>query len=76
MAVTVDEYRYDSVLYVWRKIGEVNRDMQIAIASACTPNAQAGVQLDYQAPRDLSRSSQWSSYGRLQLFGFNGYFEI
>ena len=50
MAVTVDEYRYDSVLYVWRKIGEVNRDMQIAIASACTPNAQAGVQLDYQAP--------------------------
>lgn len=50
MAVTIDEYRYDSVLYVWRKIGEVNRDMQIAIASACTPNAQAGVQLDYQAP--------------------------
>jgi hypothetical protein len=50
MAVTVDEYRYDSTLYVWRKIGEVNRDMQIAIASACTPQAQAGVQLDYQAP--------------------------
>ncbi|MEK9997282.1 MAG: hypothetical protein VW890_02300, partial [Cryomorphaceae bacterium] len=50
MAVTVDEYRYDSTLYVWRKIGEVNRDMQIAIASACTPLAQAGVQLDYQAP--------------------------
>ena len=50
MAVTVDEYRYDSTLFVWRKIGEVNRDMQIAIASACTPLAQAGVQLDYQAP--------------------------
>ena len=50
MAVTVDEYRYDSTLYVWRKIGEVNRDMQIAIASVCTPLAQAGVQLDYQAP--------------------------
>jgi gliding motility-associated-like protein len=50
MAVTVDEYRYDSTLYVWRKIGESNRDMQIAIASACTPIAQAGVQLDYQAP--------------------------
>lgn len=50
MAVTVDEYRFDSTLFVWRKIGEVNRDMQIAIASACTPQAQAGVQLDYQAP--------------------------
>ena len=50
MAVTVDEYRYDSTLYTWRKIGEVNRDMQIAIASACTPLAQAGVQLNYQAP--------------------------
>jgi len=37
--VTVDEYRYDSTLNVWRKIGEVNRDMQIAIASACTPQA-------------------------------------
>jgi gliding motility-associated-like protein len=50
MAVSIDEYRYDSTLYVWRKIGEVNRDMQIAIASACTPLAQAGVQLDYQSP--------------------------
>ena len=50
MAVTVDEYRFDSNLYVWRKIGEVNRDMQIAIASACTPIAQAGVTLDFTIP--------------------------
>jgi len=50
MAVTVDEYRWDNSLYVWRKIGEINRDMQIAIASACTPLAQAGVQLDFGDP--------------------------
>ena len=50
MAVTVDEYRWDNVTYTWRKIGEINRDMQIAIASACTPLAQAGVQLNFQAP--------------------------
>lgn len=50
MAVTVDEYRWDNVSYTWRKIGEVNRDMQIAIASTCTQLAQAGVQLNFQAP--------------------------
>ena len=50
MAVTVDEYRWDNQAYLWRKIGEANRDMQIAIAGACTPQAQAGVQLDFQAP--------------------------
>lgn len=50
MAVTVDEYRWDPNAYTWRKIGESNRDMQIAIASACTPAAQAGVQLDFNAP--------------------------
>ena len=50
MAVTVDEYRWDNSLYVWRKIGEINRDMQIAIASACTPQAQAGVVLDFGDP--------------------------
>ena len=50
MAVTVDEYRWDNSLFVWRKIGEINRDMQIAIASACTPQAQAGVVLDFGDP--------------------------
>ena len=50
MAVIVDEYRLDTTLNVWQKIGEINRDMQIAIATACTPLAQSGVQLDIQAP--------------------------
>lgn len=50
MAVIVDEYRYDSLTYNWLKIGEVNRDMQIAIADNCTPLAQAGVILDYDFP--------------------------
>ena len=50
MAVVVDEYRYDSLSYAWLKIGESNRDMQIAIADNCTPLAQAGVVLDYDAP--------------------------
>ena len=50
MAVIVDEYRLDTTLNIWQKIGEINRDMQIAIASVCTPLAQAGVQLDIQAP--------------------------
>ena len=50
MAVTVDEYRYDSTQYVYLKIGSSNRDMQITVSQNCSPTAQQGVQLDYTVP--------------------------
>ena len=50
LAVLVEEFRYDSALYIWVPIGSSNRDMMIQIEPMCSPQAQAGVVLDYNAP--------------------------
>ncbi len=50
MAVVVEEYRFDSTYYQWVKIAESNRDMQITISPTCSPLAQQGVLLNYNAP--------------------------
>ena len=50
LAVSVKEYRYDSLFYTWVPIGESTRDMQITVSPSCSPQAQAGVQLDYNDP--------------------------
>jgi len=49
MAVVVEEFRFDSTYYQWVKIAESNRDMQITISPNCSPLAQQGVILDYNA---------------------------
>ena len=50
MAVLVEEFRYDSALFIWVPIGSSNRDMMIQIEPTCSQQAQAGVILDFNAP--------------------------
>ena len=50
LAVIVNEYRFDSLLNIYVHIGSSNRDMMITISPQCSPQAQAGVILDYNAP--------------------------
>ena len=50
LAVLVEEFRYDSALFIWVPIGSSNRDMMIQIQPLCSPQAQAGVILDFNAP--------------------------
>jgi gliding motility-associated-like protein len=50
LAVVVEEFRYDSALFIWVPIGSSNRDMMIQIEPTCSPQAQAGVILDFNAP--------------------------
>ena len=50
LAVLVEEFRYDSLLNIFIAIGSSNRDMMIQIEPLCSPTAQQGVKLDFNAP--------------------------
>jgi len=50
LAVLIEEFRYDSVLNVYAKIGSSNRDMMVLISSTCNAVAQQGVTVDFTAP--------------------------
>ena len=50
LAVSVDEYRLDTVYGQWVHIGSSTRDMQITVSPTCSQQAQMGVALDTTAP--------------------------
>ena len=49
LAISVEEYRFDSLYTDWVNIGNSTRDMQITVSPMCSPQAQMGVVLDYNA---------------------------
>jgi len=50
IALEVQEYRFDSTYYQWVQIGSSNRELVASVASTCSPLAQLGVLLDFNAP--------------------------
>ena len=47
MAVLIEEFRYDSILNTYLKIGSSNRDLMITVSPTCSPTAQQGILYDY-----------------------------
>ncbi len=50
LAVLIEEYRFDTILNSYVKIGSSNRDMMVTISPSCSPAAQLGVTLNYSDP--------------------------
>ena len=50
IALEVREYRFDSTYFQWVQIGSSNRELVASVAANCSPQAQAGVQLDLNYP--------------------------
>ena len=50
IALEVKEYRFDSTYFQWVQIGSSNRELVASVAANCSPLAQQGVLLDYNAP--------------------------
>lgn len=44
--VVVEEFRYDTILQVYYRVGSIFRELQVPIVATCNPVAQAGLTID------------------------------
>ncbi len=65
LRTSVSEYRFDTVAQVWLKVGEINRDFQIAIGQTCKTSV---VNMQIQHPSDSTLPYEQLFCGDSTLF--------